>query len=99
MHQFLNLLLRACLLAAGLVFGAALAVAFATLLTLSLLRAGWVRLTGRPAAPLVMRMRPGAPFADMFRRAPQAGPAPHPHPFRPGSGRADVTDVEARELR
>jgi hypothetical protein len=98
MHLLLNFLLRAFLLAAGLVFAAALAVSFAIVLTLWLLRAAWGRLSGRPAAPFVMRMHPGDAFAN-YRRASQASRSPRHHAVQPGRGHPDVTDVEVRELR
>jgi hypothetical protein len=98
MHLFLSLLLRAFLLVAGLVFAAALAVSFAIVLTLWLLRAAWARLAGRPAAPFVMRMNPGDAFAK-YRRASQASRRPRDHAMHPGRGQPDVTDVEVRELR
>jgi len=99
MPFLLNLLLRAFLLLAGLVFAASLAVVFAGLVTLWLLRAAWARLTGRPAAPFVMRMYPGDAFANMVRRAPGADRKPRDDIFQPRSSPADVTDVEVRELR
>jgi hypothetical protein len=99
MRFLLNLLLRVVLLAAGLVFAASLAVTFAILMTLWLLRAAWARLTGRPAAPFVMRMYPGDAFASMARRPAQASRGPRDHGVRPGREQPDVTDVEVRELR
>jgi hypothetical protein len=89
MHSILAFLLRALVLAAGLVFAASLAVVFAVALAAWLLRAGWARLTGRPASPFVVR----ADFRQAFRR----GAAMRPDPVGTRLRRdADVTDVEPK---
>ena len=99
MPFLLNFLLRIFLIAAGLVFAAAVVVAFAFVLVLWSLRALWARLTGRPVMPFVMRMRPGDAFTGMYRRAQQPSRTPRADAVRPGGTRSDVTDVQARELR
>lgn len=99
MPLILNFLLRALLLAAGLVFAASLLVVFALLLALWSVRALWYRLTGRPVMPFVMRMGPRAAFDEAMRRAqgqaasrtPRADSAAGPRPSL-----ADVTDVEPK---
>jgi hypothetical protein len=99
MPFLLNLLLRAFLLVAGLVFAAAVLVAFALLLGLWSVRALWARLTGRPVSPFGMRMRPGEAFAGMYRRASGGTRTPRADAVRPARPGGDVTDVQARELR
>lgn len=99
MPTLLSFLLRAMLIAAGLVFALSLAVVFVVLLGLWFLRAAWCRLTGRPVTPFVMRMGPRGAFEEMMRRAqaqqgsrtPRAdAAAPVRRPL------ADVTDVEPK---
>jgi len=90
MHSILAFLLRVLVLAAGLVFAASLAVVFAVALAAWLLRAGWARLTGRPASPFVVR----ADFRQAFRRG-AAGVRPDPAGSRLRRN-GDVTDVEAK---
>ena len=78
------------------------------------LRAGWARLTGRPVTPWVMRMDPRTGFSTVFRSterwsAGRRGAAPaapdaseETAASRRGGilpGAAEVTDVEAREVR
>lgn len=103
MPFLLNLLLRAVLLAAGVVFALAIACAAVLLLAVWGVRAAWCKLTGRPILPFAMRMGPGQAFEEMMRRAqrqqeasrtPRADAAGGPVP---GRGRlADVTDVEPK---
>lgn len=91
----MNLLLRVFLVLAGLVVGASAVVVFGLLLAFSAARAGWARLTGRPATPFVGRSAFGG-FDAMMRRS-QASRTPRADsvvPRRPA--RADVTDVQAR---
>jgi hypothetical protein len=96
MPTVLSFLLRALLLAVGLVFAASLAIVFAVVLVLWLLRAAWARLTGRPITPFVMRFHPGQGFNRMYRRGPEATRTPRADSV-PTSGRiADVTDVEPK---
>jgi hypothetical protein len=97
MPFLLNLLFRAVLLVAGLVFAAALLVAVAFLVLAWAVRAGWARLTGRPVSPFVMRMHPGDAFASMYRRAPQPSRTPRADAVRPTGRRVDVTDVEPKD--
>lgn len=90
MGTLLNFLLRAALLAAGLVFAAGLAVAFVLLLAVWGVRSLWSRLTGRPAAPFVVRFRPAAGFRGMARRHAAA------EAVQPRRALGDVTDVEPK---
>lgn len=88
MGTILNFLLRAVLLAAGLVFAASLAVAFVLLVAAWSVRALWFKLTGRPAAPFVVRFRAAEGFRDMARR--------RAAPIQPRRALGDVTDVEPK---
>jgi hypothetical protein len=96
MSTLLNFLLRVLLLAAGLVFALSLAVAFVLMLALWSVRVLWGRITGRPVAPFVMRMRPGEGFAHMARRAPAPSRTPRADAVPAGRAVADVTDVEPK---
>ena len=100
MYTILSFLLRALVLAAGLVFAASLTVAFALVLVLWLLRAGWAKLTGNRITPFVMRVDPRQGFERMYRRAPQAsGAAGSATGVEAALARrrvVDVTDVEAK---
>jgi hypothetical protein len=100
MPFLLNLLLRAVLVAAGLVFAASLALVFVLVLSWWALRSAWARLTGRPVTPFVVRMGPRGAFDEMMRRAQprQARPMRHAD-GAPVTGRgrlADVTDVDPK---
>lgn len=77
---------RLVLLAAGLVFAASALVMVLLMLAWWVARVAWLKLTGRPVVPFVVRVAP----RDAFRRA---------WPQRTGA-RADdrVVDVEARPL-
>ncbi|HWI82009.1 hypothetical protein [Ramlibacter sp.] len=92
----MNLLLRAVLVLAGLVFAASLALVVALMFALWGLRAAWARLTGRPIAPFVVRMHPFGAFDDMVRRNAPASRTPRADAVAPGRPIADVTDVEAK---
>jgi len=108
-----RLLLRAVVIAMGLVLFASLLVAALVLALVWVLRAGWARLTGRPVTPWVMRMDPRTGFSTVFRsterwsssRRGAAAPADageEAAASRRGGilpGAAQVTDVEAREVR
>lgn len=101
MPLILNVLLRAVLLAAGLLFAASLFVVFVTLLALWSVRAAWARLTGRPATPFGMRFGGRRAFEEMMRRA--AGPRSRTPRADAAAGPrarlADVSDVEPRQTR
>lgn len=101
MPSILNFLLRAALLAAGLVFAASLLLVSVILIALWSLRTLWARLTGRPTTPFIMRFGPRAAFEEMARRArPQPSRTPRADAAAGPRGRlADVTDVEPRESR
>lgn len=100
MPLLLNFLLRAVLVAAGLVFALLVAGLFGVLLAVWGVRALWAKLAGRPAHPFVMRMGPRRAFEEMMRRAPAPDePSRTPRadaaagvPARP----RDVTDVEPK---
>ena len=92
----MNLLLRLFLVLAGLVVGASALVVFVLLMAVWGARAGWARLTGRPVTPFVARMRPFGGLDQMMRRS-QASRTPRADSVaQRRTGRADVTDVEAR---
>lgn len=110
----LRLLLQVVVIAMGLVMFASLLVAVMVLALVWALRAGWARLTGRPVAPWVMRVDPRTGFRTVFRSterwssgrrgaAPAAADASdEASASRRGGilpGAAEVTDVEAREVR
>jgi len=107
-----RLLLRVVVIAMGLVLFASLLVAAMVLALVWLLRAGWARLTGRPVTPWVMRMDPRTGFRTVFRSTERwssvrradvpADAAAEASASRRGGvlpGAAQVTDVEAREVR
>jgi len=110
-----RLLLRVVVIAMGLVLFASLLVAVMVLALVWALRAGWARLTGQPVTPWVMRMDPRTGFSTVFRSTERwssgrRGPAPAPDDAggeaaaasRRGGilpGAAEVTDVEARDVR
>lgn len=100
MPLILNLLLRAALVAAGLVFAASLLVAFVLLLGLWSARALWARLTGRPVMHFVMRMGPRRAFEEMARRTRPASRTPRADAAAGLRGRlVEVSDVEPRQPR
>lgn len=112
---FLRLALRVVVIAMGLVLFLSLLVAVMVLGLVWSVRAGWARLTGRPVTPWVMRMDPRTGFSTAFRSsarwstasqrgAPAAGDAAGDEAAasRRGGvlpGAAEVTDVEARDVR
>jgi hypothetical protein len=103
LNVVLVLLVRAVLLAAGLVVAALAACLFVLLLALWGAGALWGRLTGRPVARFTTRMGPRSVFEEMMRRAPR----PRDESRTPRADAAcgvprrigEVTDVEAREPR
>jgi hypothetical protein len=90
MHTITRFLLRILLIVAGLVFAASLMVLMIVLLLLWCIRALWCKLTGQPVNPFAMRMGPRAGF-DRFYGA-KSTPRVRPR-------EADVTDVEARDVK
>ena len=94
----LRLVLRIVVAAMGLVLFLSLLAAALVLALAWLLRALWARLTGRPVAPWVMRVDPRSGFRSASRwSAPRDA-----DPSRRGGvlpGTAEVTDVQAREVR
>ena len=81
--------MRAVFLLTALIFFAGLLLVAVLVLVLWLVRALWARLTGQPVSPWTFQFRRHATWQD----------------FRPGAGsavppaRADVIDVEIREVR
>jgi hypothetical protein len=97
MPTFLSFVLRVFLVAAGLLFAASMAVAFALMAALWGVRSAWAKLTGRPVVPFMMRMDPRAGFDRMYRRPAQASRTPRADAVQPQPKvAADVTDVEPR---
>lgn len=109
-----RLLLRVVVIAMGLVLFASLLVAAMVLALVWVLRAGWARLTGRPVTPWVMRMDPRTGFSTVYRSTERwssgrRGAAAAQEPAQDEAaasrrggilpGAAEVTDVEAREVR
>ncbi len=108
-----RLLLRVVVVAMGLMLFASLLVAVTVLALVWVLRAGWARLTGRPVTPWVMGVDPRTGFSTVFRStqrwsagrrgnsAPEAASEDATASRRGGilPGAAQVTDVEAREVR
>ncbi|MBV7539571.1 hypothetical protein [Acidovorax sp. sic0104] len=109
-----RLIVRLLVVAMGVVLFLSLLAAVMVLALAWVLRAGWARLTGKPVTPWVMRMDPRSGFSTAFRstqrwssagaqRAPEPGDgAEAPVASRRGGilpGAAQVTDVEARDLR
>ena len=101
-------LIRAVLLAAGLVLFLSLLAAALVLALAWGLRAGWARLTGRPIVPWTMRVDPRSGWSTVYRSSsrwtsPRTGAAPEADgaESRRGSvlpGAGEVTDVQPREL-
>ena len=101
-------LIRAVLLAAGLVLFLSLLAAAMVLALVWGLRAVWARLTGRPIVPWRMRVDPRSGWRTVYRSstrwtAPRGGVAPEADAAEsrrggvlPGAG--EVTDVQPREL-
>lgn len=96
MNIILKFLLRALLIAAGLVFALSLMVVMAVLMVLWGVRALWCKLTGKPINPFVMRMNPRAGFDQVFRQAEHGKSSVHK--ARAG-GMDNVTDVEVKDIK
>ena len=110
----LRFVLRVVVVAMGLVLFLSLLAAVMVLALVWTLRAGWARLTGQPVTPWVMRMDPRTGFSTVFRSserwsarrpgtsAPADAAADDAAASRRGGvlpGAAEVTDVEARDVR
>jgi flagellar biosynthesis protein FlhB len=89
MNSVLSFLVRALLIAAGLVFAASLLVVMLVLMVIWVIRLLWAKLTGQTVSPFVMRMNPRQGFEQVFKRAPEQAPAPRRE-------LGDVTDVEPK---
>jgi hypothetical protein len=96
MAALLNFIVRLVLVTAGLVFAASLALAFTLALVGWTLRAGWAKLTGRPASPFVIRIDPRGSFERMYRRGEPGSRTPRADSVQPQRAVADVTDVEPK---
>lgn len=99
MTSVLRFLLRALLVAAGLVFAASLVAVFLVLLAAWSLRAAWARLTGRPVSPFIFHMGPRQAFTGFMHRhgqQPAASRTPRADAGGFARGSADVTDVEPK---
>jgi hypothetical protein len=93
----MNLLLRVLMVLAGLVVAASIAAVGLTVFALWGVRSVWARLTGQPASPFVLRMRPFAGFESAMRRAqPQSASRTPRADAVAGARLADVTDVEPK---
>lgn len=95
MATFYSILLRAALMAAGLVFALSLALVVVLATGAWLIGAAWARLTGKRVSPFVMKVNPRKGFEDIYRpqgesRTPRADAV---SPLRRDLG---VTDVEPR---
>lgn len=95
-----RVLIRAVVLAMGLVFAASLLLVVVALALVWGLRALWAKLTGQPMTPWVMRVHPSAGWNRASRAASRWQPAAK----QPKNGStacrdlADVTDVQVKEL-
>ena len=104
MQVLFGFLIRALLLAAGLVFALSLLIALGLVLVFWAVRALWAKLTGQPVAPLVMRIDPRAGFRRYARRSGVDGDGGADRdgavPARsPRAALGDVTDVQPKEPR
>ena len=110
----LRFVLRVVVVAMGVVLFLSLLAAVMALALVWTLRAGWARLTGRPVTPWVMRMDPRSGFSTVFRSSERwsasrrsassaaDAAADDAAASRRGGvlpGAAEVTDVEARDVR
>ncbi len=94
----LGWLLRAALLAMGLVFIASLLLVAGTLFALWLLRALWLRLTGRPVTPWAFKFNPRAQWGRFHAAtAPAADRSAKAQHTKEAVG--DITDVVPREIK
>ncbi|MDD2713710.1 MAG: hypothetical protein PHU77_12400 [Simplicispira sp.] len=102
-------LIRAVLLAAGLVFFLSLLVVALVLALAWGLRAVWARLTGRPVMPWTLRVDPRSGWSTVYRssarwtaaRTDTVDAFDVPPPSRRGGvlpGAGNVTDVQPRDL-
>lgn len=95
--------LRIVLVVFALVFAASLLVVVMLLAAAWGLRAAWARLTGRPVAPWVMRVNPGAGWNSVFKAGdrwqPGARSPAESAPAQRERDLIDVTDVQVKETR
>ena len=105
----IRFVVRALLVAVGLVFFLSLLVAALVLALVWGLRALWAQITGRPIAPWTVRIDPRAGWSSVYRsgarwrrtggapsNAPEERPQTPAH-LRPLPGADEVTDVQPRE--
>jgi hypothetical protein len=96
MPALISFLVRLLLIAVGLVVAAGVAATAALLLVAWAARAGWSRLTGRPAAPFAFRVHRFRGFGAAAREPqPQSQPAARRPRHLPNAG--DIVDVEPRQ--
>jgi hypothetical protein len=104
LNVVLHLLVRAVLLAVGLVFAGLVACLFVLMLVFWACAAAWGKLTGRPVARFSTRIDPRSAFDEMMRRAPPAREGSRTPRADAAAGvprriAEEATDVEAREPR
>jgi hypothetical protein len=97
MQTVLTFILRLVFVVAGLVFAAGLAVVFAVVIAVWILRAGWSKLTGKPVSPFVVRVDPRGGFERMVRRGGDKSGTSAQDGLRTRPPAGGVTDVEYRE--
>jgi hypothetical protein len=104
----IRFVVRALLVAVGLVFFLSLLVAALVLALVWGLRALWAQITGRPIAPWTVRIDPRAGWSTVYRSSARwrstGGSTPSapedrqtPAHLRPLPGADEVTDVQPRE--
>ncbi len=101
--------IRLLVVAAGLVFVASLFIVAAIAALLWGGRMLWAKLTGKPVTPFAFRMSPASGWTTVYRNTARwtanagqradAGDAARGNGMRGAAITADVTDVEAREIR
>lgn len=94
----MRFVLQLALVVFALIFVGSLLLAAALLAGVWSLRALWSKISGRPIAPWSMRMSPGAGWNQVFRAGQRWQPAARGAESRPTRDRADVTDVQVKEI-
>lgn len=102
MRAVVGFLIRLFLVVAGVIFALSFLLAMVVFALFWCVRAVWARLTGKPVAPWSLRFCPGAGWSQVYRSAerwqaqPKATATPDAAATKP---KADVTDVEVKEMR
>ena len=100
MQILFSLLLRLGLLAAGLVFAAALFAGICCIAALWGMRYAWAKVTGRPIIPLAVRIDPLGGFGRVYRSGQGGTPSRQAQALRPARRDiGEVTDVIPKEPR